>query len=134
MSSPLIYVSFPHTAHDALTFYAQVFGGELNLHTFEDFGRTDGPPDAIAHGVLDGPVSLAGSDITEGDRAVSVEGIKLALLGTAGPQILHQWFEKLADGGSVVDPLTRRPWGATDGQVVDRYGLCWLIGYEGNAE
>ena len=24
-----------------------------------------------------------------------------------------------------------RPWGASDGQVVDRYGVHWLIGFEG---
>ena len=25
-----------------------------------------------------------------------------------------------------------QPWGATDGQVVDRFGLHWLIGFEGD--
>jgi PhnB protein len=30
----------------------------------------------------------------------------------------------------VVDDLQRRPWGASDGQVRDRYGVRWLIGYE----
>jgi PhnB protein len=29
-----------------------------------------------------------------------------------------------------VDELQTRPWGATDGQVIDRYGLHWLIGFE----
>ena len=24
-----------------------------------------------------------------------------------------------------------RPWGASDGQVIDRNGLHWLIGFEG---
>jgi uncharacterized glyoxalase superfamily protein PhnB len=26
--------------------------------------------------------------------------------------------------------LQTRPWGASDGQVIDRYGLHWLIGFE----
>jgi PhnB protein len=26
--------------------------------------------------------------------------------------------------------LQVRPWGASDGQVIDRYGLHWLIGFE----
>ena len=30
----------------------------------------------------------------------------------------------------MVDPLQRRAWGASDGQVRDRYGVLWLIGYE----
>ena len=33
----------------------------------------------------------------------------------------------------IVDDLQRRPWGDFDGQVVDQYGLHWLIGFEGTA-
>jgi len=51
-------------------------------------------------------------------------------LGTADPKALHGWFEGLAKGGTVLDPLAPKPWGAVDGQVVDRHGLRWLIGYE----
>ena len=56
----------------------------------------------------------------------------LALLGTAGPATLRTWFARLAEGGRVVDDLQTRPWGASDGQVIDRYGLRWLIGFEGD--
>ena len=35
-------------------------------------------------------------------------------------------------GGRVLDDLQKRPWGASDGQVIDRYGLRWLIGFEGD--
>jgi len=31
----------------------------------------------------------------------------------------------------VVDALQVRSWGAHDGQVIDQYGIHWLIGYEG---
>jgi PhnB protein len=129
-AAPQVYVSFPGTARDALRFYAGVFGGELVLHSYQDFGRTDGPPDAVAHGVLDGPVSMAGSDAGHGEPAVRVEGLRLSLLGAADPETLHRWFDALAAGGRVVDPLTKKEWGASDGQVVDRHGLHWLVGYE----
>lgn len=131
---PQIYVSFPGTARAALEFYAEVFGGSLSLHTFQDFGRDDGPPDAVAHGVLDGPVSLAGSDAAEGETTVRVEGLMLSLLGAAEPEVLHRWFDRLAaEGGEVLDPLAPKPWGAADGQVLDRHGLRWLVGYEPQA-
>ncbi|WP_104137528.1 VOC family protein [Arthrobacter sp. ZGTC131] len=130
MTEPQIYVSFPGTAREALTFYAEVFGGELSLHSYEDFGRNDGPADAIAHGVLHGVVALSGSDAAEGERSLRFEGIMLSLLGTADPAVLHEWFDKLSDGGTIVDPLAPKPWGASDGQVIDRHGLHWLIGYE----
>lgn len=130
MAALHIYVTCPGTAGEALGFYADIFGGELSLHTFEEFGRSDGPPHAIAHGVLDGVVTLAGSDAAVGEESVSLEGFRLSLLGTADPETLHEWFDKLAIGGRVVDSLAPKPWGASDGQVIDRYGLPWLIGYE----
>ena len=55
-----------------------------------------------------------------------------ALLGTADPATLREWFARLSEGGHVVDDLQLRPWGAHDGQVIDQYGLPWLIGYEGD--
>lgn len=60
---PAPYLHFPGTAREALTFYAHVFGGSAQLHTFEDFNRADGPAEAIAHGYLkDGPVKLFAAD------------------------------------------------------------------------
>lgn len=129
-ASPRPYVTFPGTAREALTFYQEVFGGELRLFTLAEFNRTDGPADAIAHGELTGLVSVGGSDAVGEEPTVKLEGFLLSLLGTADPEVLYQWFGALAEGGRVVDPLAVKPWGATDGQVVDRFGLAWLIGYE----
>ena len=130
MTAPQLYVNFPGTAREALEFYAQIFGGELSLYTYAEFSRTDGPANAIAHGVLSGMVSLGGSDAADGEKTVAMEGAMLSLLGTADPEVLHEWFDKLADGGRILDPLAPKPWGASDGQVIDRHGLHWLIGYE----
>ena len=131
MTAPTPYVHFPGTARDALRFYGDVFGCAVQLHTFEEFGRQDGLPDAIAHGALtEGPVALFAADGTEGGPPPRCEGMILALLGTSTPSVLRSWFSRLSEGGRVVDDLQRRPWGATDGQVVDRFGLHWLIGFE----
>ena len=55
MTGLVPYLLLPGTARAALTRYAEIFGGELALHSYADFGRDDGPADAIAHGVLSGP-------------------------------------------------------------------------------
>lgn len=133
MIGPKPYVHFPGTAREALSFYADVFGGTLLLHTFAEFGRADGPADHIAHGELVGPVAVYGADATTEQDAVSCRGLMLSLLGTADPATLAGWFDRLAQGGRIVDDLQPRPWGASDGQVVDRYGLHWLIGFEDGA-
>jgi len=124
------YLSFPGTAREALTFYQGVFGGELVLHTLADFQRDDGPADAIAHGMLQGPVELFGADAGPDDSPMRLEGVLFSLLGTAEPGTLEAWFAALGDGGRDVDPLQLRPWGAHDGQVTDRFGVRWLVGYE----
>jgi PhnB protein len=125
------YLSFPGTARQALTFYRDVFGGELVLNTLADFGRDDGPADAIAHGMLQGPVELFASDAAAGEPSLRLEGVLFSLLGTAEPATLEEWFTALSDGGADIDALQLRPWGDHDGQVTDQFGVRWLIGYQG---
>jgi PhnB protein len=129
------YLHFPGTAREALSFYAKVFGGVPELHSFEEFGRSDGPGDAIAHGqLLDAPISLYAADAAGDEPGFQAQGLMLSLLGTADPATLRAWFARLADGGTVVEDLQPRQWGAFDGQVIDRYGLHWLIGFESDAD
>ena len=131
MSAPTPYLHLPGNAREALTFYGDVFRCTVQLHTFEEFNRADGPPDAIAHGYLmDGPVIIFASDVAGDEAPFRCEGMMLSLLGTSDPSTLRIWFSRLSVGGQVVDDLQRRPWGAFDGQVIDRYGLHWLIGFE----
>ena len=114
-----------------MTFYGEVFDCAVQLQTFAEFNRTDGPADAIAHGgLMEGPVAVFAADVAGDEPAFRCEGMMLSLLGTAPPAILRKWFSSLSEGGRVVEGLQTRPWGASDGQVIDRYGLHWLIGFE----
>lgn len=130
MSAPEPYLHFPGTARQALTFYQEIFGGELTLNTFGEFGRDDGPAEAIAHGMLRGPVSLFAADTAGDEEPFRSTGLMFSLLGTTSARELRTWFEALAEGGTIREELELRPWGATDGQVVDRHGVHWLVGFE----
>jgi len=125
------YLHFDGTAREALAFYRDVFGGEVVLNTFEDAGRTDGDASRIAHGMLQGRVELFAADTEPGGIPSRLEGTLFALLGTAEPDELREWFARLSEGGEVIDPLALKPWGDHDGQVRDRYGIVWLIGFQG---
>lgn len=125
------YLHFAGTAREALSFYRSVFGGEAEFNTYADFGRDDGPRDAIAHGILRGPVELFAADAAAGAPSLQLSGVLFALLGTAEPETMQQWFAALAEGGTVDEPLEQRPWGDHDGQVTDRFGVTWLVGYMG---
>jgi PhnB protein len=133
MTPPTPYLLLPGTARQALTFYGGVFGCQVQLHSFAEFGRADGPADSIAHGYLtDGPVALFAADASGDQPPMQCQGLMLSLLGTQPPATLRRWFAGLSDGGRVVDDLQARPWGAHDGQVIDRHGVHWLIGFEGD--
>ncbi|HEX4444421.1 MAG TPA: VOC family protein [Galbitalea sp.] len=130
MTAPTPYLHFPGNAREALTFYQSVFGGAVTLITNGDMGRTDGTVDAIGHGMLVGPVSLFAADADEQQKSFEASGLMFSLLGEADSATLTEWFHGLSDGGTVVDDLQVRPWGDSDGQVRDRFGLLWLIGFE----
>lgn len=130
MAGLVPYLLLPGTAREALTRYREVFGGELELGSYADFDRDDGPGDAIAHGMLSGPVTLYAADAADDDPAFRMEGGMFSLLGTADPATLRAWFTALADGGEVLEELQERAWGDHDGQVRDRFGVHWLIGYQ----
>jgi PhnB protein len=83
--------------------------------------------------LVDAPVAIFASDVAGEEPALAAQGLMLSLLGTADAATLRRWFARLAKGGEVVDDLQERPWGACDGQVIDRYGLHWLIGFEDDA-
>jgi PhnB protein len=110
-TAPTPYLHFPGTAREALHFYRDVFGGSVELHTFEEFSRTDGPASAIAHGSLnEGPVRLYAADAADNEPPLRCEGLMFSLLGTATPPILKKWFDGLSEGGGrVVDDLQKRP-------------------------
>lgn len=135
MPAPTPYLHLPGTAREALTFYGEVFGCAVQMFTFEQFNRTDGPAEAIAHGgLVEGPVALFASDVAGDEPPLRCEGMMLSLLGTTTPSTLRRWFTGLSNGGRVVDALQKRPWGDFDGQIVDRFGVHWLIGFQSDED
>ncbi|MEG7730043.1 hypothetical protein U2443_14540, partial [Listeria monocytogenes] len=59
------YISFPGNAREALEYYAEVFGGTLDIMTYEGMEGLpfDPPPGVVAHAQLHGGlVTLAGGD------------------------------------------------------------------------
>ena len=54
VTGPSPYFQFAGTARQALEHWQGVFGGEVQIATYADFSRTDGPADAVAHGQLTG--------------------------------------------------------------------------------
>jgi PhnB protein len=122
------YLSFRDNAREALTFYQEVFGGELALSTFGEFGDKDAPEaNLIMHGNLTGPdgLQIMGADTPPGMEFAPPAGITLSLSGDDDK--LRTWFEKLAEGGQVTMPLEKQMWGDEFGMLTDRFGTPWMV-------
>ena len=131
------YLIFAGNAREAMTFYADVFGGELNVMTFGDMGaeHEDGNPPAsgVMHAQLETPdgFTLMASDPPPDDEDVTLNG-HISLSGDE-VETLTGWFERLAEGGRVDVPVEKQMWGDHFGQVQDRFGVNWLVNISGAA-
>jgi PhnB protein len=122
------YLNFDGNAREAMEFYAAVFGGELVLSTFAQYG-TEGPDaERIMHGQLETP---AGYTIMAADTTSEMEyhppaGFSVSLSGDDG-DALRGYYEKLAAGGAEIMPLQKQVWGDEFGMCTDRFGVNWLV-------
>jgi PhnB protein len=123
------YISFGDNAREAMTFYHQVLGGSLELHTFGEYGAQDEPyADLVMHGLLeteDG-LTLMGADSPPGMARTVGNHISISLSGDDDAS-LRDRFTKLAEGGTVDVPLEKQMWGDVFGQLTDRFGISWLV-------
>lgn len=122
------YLSFAGDARQALEFYQAVFGGELSLNTFGQFGQTGEGADQIMHGQLTTPsgYTLMASDTPPGVPHQPGNNVTVSLSGDDDPELRGYW-EKLSDGGVVSVPLEKQMWGAVFGACQDKFGIYWMV-------
>jgi PhnB protein len=132
------YLNFDGNAREAIEFYRDVFGGELNVMAFGDMGMTEheGQPidaNGVMHGQLETPegFTLMASDNPPGVTGQTPNG-HISLSGDEA-ELLHGYWDKLAEGGRVDVPLEKAPWGDEFGQLKDKFGINWLVNISGSA-
>ncbi|WP_244295149.1 VOC family protein [Micromonospora orduensis] len=112
-----------------MEFYHQVFGGQLRMNTFGEFGSTEpGLAEKIMHAMLESPdgLTLMASDTAPGMKHQPGTNIAVSLSGDNADELRGYW-EQLAASGTVSVPLEKQMWGDEYGQCVDRYGINWMV-------
>lgn len=128
------YLSFQGNAREAMQFYRGVFGGELTTSTFAEGGMEHDPGDAqkVMHAQLEAEngMTLMASDTPTGTPWSAPAGISISLSGDDEAE-LAGYYQKLSDGGTVLEPLVKAPWGDQFGMLTDRFGVTWLVNISG---
>ena len=126
------YLSFDGNCAEAMRFYQQTLGGEIEM--MMTFGESpmaaQTPPEAagrIMHAslLLEGR-RLMGSDGMLGQPFEPMQGFSLSL-NYKTAQEAQAVFDLLADGGRVTMPLQKTFWSDAFGTVVDRFGTPWMF-------
>ncbi|WP_210507082.1 VOC family protein [Naasia sp. SYSU D00057] len=128
------YLNFRDEAREAMTFYQSVFGGELNMSSFGEFGMSEDPAeqDKIMHAQLEAPdgLVLMGADTPNGMEFSRGTDISVSLSGEDETQLRGFW-DRLSEGATIVEPLEKAPWGDSFGMLNDRFGVRWLVNIAG---
>ncbi len=123
------YVTFDGNARAAMKFYATVFGGELRLNTFGQYGAKEPAiRNKVMHAMLetDHGFTLMASDVPPGTEHSPGDNIAISLSGEDAGTLRGYW-KKLSRGGEVTMPLEKQMWGDEFGQCTDKFGISWMV-------
>jgi PhnB protein len=133
-------------AREALNFYADVFAGDVLVHTYEEFGMPASAPDAarLAYGqvaadsgflIMAYDIPSTQSDTISGDatfvrreRGVTFTNQPSFVSLRAGSldEVQSLW-DKLVVDGDVVETLSASNWSAGFGMLTDKFGVTWIL-------
>ncbi len=139
------HLNFRGDARAALEFYQSVFGGELVVATYSDFGAPNDTPDAdkvvfgqvaaengfrvMAYDVpASGQSARPSEPSTRRENGVTItqEPFFISLRGESVDEITGYW-EKLSKGATVVETLASSQWAPLFGMLTDRFGITWVV-------
>ena len=127
------YIGFNGKCREAMNFYKECLGGELELQEAagspsEQF-QGDGN-NKILHSSLtiEGLQILMGSDMTDKDGYIKGNNVALAITCNSQAEIFSL-FDKLSKGGSVSARPKEEFWGAIFGTLVDQFGIKWMLNF-----
>lgn len=134
------HINFNGNAEEAFTFYKSVFGGEFTkVVRFKDLANEDFPVSEkeetkITHIAL--PIGksnmLMGNDVPEFMGKVNEKENRSKIsISTESKEEADKLFNGLSAGGEIEMPVSDSPWGTYFGMFRDKYGIEWIVEFEG---
>ncbi|RAJ86007.1 PhnB protein [Chitinophaga dinghuensis] len=125
------YLTFNGNCAEAMNFYKDIIGGELQVMSVKDSPMKDQVPEAfhnqVMHAYLQkGDLKLMASDAMNGDPVTTGSNVSLAL-GSDDVNEADQIFNGLSAGGKITMPMGETFFAKRFGMLTDKYGLNWMI-------
>ncbi|RMG30677.1 MAG: VOC family protein [Bacteroidetes bacterium] len=124
-----VYLTFDGNCREAMSFYRDVLQGELEIMPFEGAPMEvpDSHKDKVMHATLKlGNAVLMASDSMPGQPVERGNGYSVSL-SLQEQDLAEQFFNGLAEGGTVVMPYQKTFWGANFGVLTDKFGVSWMV-------
>jgi len=127
------YLFFEGRCEEALEFYRKALGAEvLMMMRYKDSpepapkGARTPPADKVMHSCMRiGDAEIMASDgFAQGKP--NFQGFSLSLNARDDAQA-RRWFEALAAGGEVRQPLIKTFFSSSFGMLADRFGVPWMV-------
>ncbi len=124
------HLNFRGDAREALGFYQSVFGGEVSIVSYADMGSSD--PDTADHVVWGQVACETGFHVMAYDVYPNLpwdqgqHAYYVSVRGTGSDELQGYW-DKLADGATVIQPIGPSQWAPLYGQLTDRFGITWVL-------
>lgn len=128
------YLNFNGNCQEAMNFYKDCIGGELTIQTVEGSAIEAQCPAAMKNQILHSTLTkdallLMGSDMIGPDGFIKGNNISLSLNCSSEDEI-NNFYNKLSEGGHIIDPLKQQFWGALFGVFNDKFGIRWMLSYD----
>jgi PhnB protein len=139
------HLNFHGEAREALEFYQSVFGGQLTVATYADFGMPAELPGAthVVFGqvVADNGFRVMAYDVPgqaapaapaapgtrrENGTTITTEPFFLSVRGESVDEVTPVW-DGLAKGATVIEEFGPAQWTPAFGMLADRFGVTWIV-------
>lgn len=130
-----VRITFKGNTEEAMTFYKEALGGEFiaTLRYGDAQEVSDDIKEKIAFMVLalDNETTIMAHDVVGDDAKNVVEGNNVYVyINQKDKEAVDATFEKLKRGGNVTHAPEATPWGGYFCELVDKFGVSWIINYQ----
>jgi PhnB protein len=123
------YLNFHGQCKEAMNFYKEIFGGELEVMLAGESPVADQVPAEFHKGVLHSSLKTPGFEIMATDMTPTppIEGNTVHLcVRCNSEEETRLLFDRLSEGGKVIQPLNKMFFGWI-GTVADKYEKHWML-------